>query len=143
MRHPSQAAFCHAPPHAATVQSRRCAMLSWERTTDSNGSMAAEALVNIEEYRRRLLAREQELVERLGREIGTARETREDQAEIGDISVADELKEEYFAIAETDSAILAQVRAALKRIDDGTFGKCVVDGGAIEERRLEAVPWTP
>jgi DnaK suppressor protein len=105
--------------------------------------MAAEALVNIEEYRRRLLAREQELVERLGREIGTARAVREDQADIGDVSVADELKEEYFAIAETDSAILAQVRAALKRIDDGTFGRCVVDGGAIEERRLEAVPWTP
>ena len=32
---------------------------------------------------------------------------------------------------------------ALKRIDDGTFGTCVVDGGPIEEARLEAVPWTP
>jgi DnaK suppressor protein len=112
-------------------------------TADSNGSMAAEALVNIEDYRRRLLAREQELLERVGREIGTAREAREDQGDVGDASVADELKEEYFAIAETDSAILTQVRAALKRIDDGTFGRCAVDGGAIEERRLEAVPWTP
>jgi DnaK suppressor protein len=99
--------------------------------------------VDIEAYRRRLLAREQELVERLGREIETARDARQDQADVGDLSVVDELKEEYFAIAETDSAILAQVRAALKRIDDGTFGTCVVDGGAIEERRLEAVPWTP
>ena len=112
-------------------------------TTDSNGSMAAEALVNIESYKQRLLAREQELLERVGREIGTARERREDQGDVGDASVADELKEEYFAIAETDSAILAEVRAALKRIDDGTFGRCVVDGGPIEERRLEAVPWTP
>jgi DnaK suppressor protein len=113
------------------------------KTTDSNGSMAAEAPVNIEDYRRRLLTREEELVERVGREIGTARETREDQGDVGDASVADELKEEYFATAETDSAVLAQVRAALKRIDDGTFGRCVVDGGAIEERRLQAVPWTP
>jgi DnaK suppressor protein len=35
------------------------------------------------------------------------------------------------------------VRDALKRIEEGTFGKCVVDGGAIEEKRLNAVPWTP
>jgi DnaK suppressor protein len=112
-------------------------------STDSNGSMAAEAVVNIEDYRRRLLAREQELRERLGREIGTARTAREDQADVSDVSVADELKEESFAIAETDSAILAQVRAALERIGDGTFGRCVIDGDAIEGRRLEAVPWTP
>jgi DnaK suppressor protein len=35
------------------------------------------------------------------------------------------------------------VRAALERIDAGTFGKCVVCGAPIEEKRLEAVPWTP
>jgi RNA polymerase-binding transcription factor DksA len=32
------------------------------------------------------------------------------------------------------------VLAALKRIDDGTFGKCAVDGKEIEEKRLEANP---
>ena len=26
--------------------------------------------------------------------------------------------------------------------DAGTFGTCVVDGGPIEEKRLDAVPWT-
>jgi RNA polymerase-binding transcription factor len=35
------------------------------------------------------------------------------------------------------------VRDALQRIEDGTFGKCIVDGGPIEEKRLEAIPWTP
>ena len=25
----------------------------------------------------------------------------------------------------------------------GTFGRCVVDGGAIDDKRLQAVPWTP
>jgi DnaK suppressor protein len=86
---------------------------------------------------------EQQLVERLGREIETARDARDDQPDAGDLAHVDELKEEYFALAETDSAILQQVRAALKRIDDGTFGTCVVDGGRIEEPRLQAVPWTP
>jgi RNA polymerase-binding transcription factor DksA len=35
------------------------------------------------------------------------------------------------------------VRAALRRIEDGTYGRCVVDGEPIGEKRLEAVPWTP
>jgi RNA polymerase-binding transcription factor len=99
--------------------------------------------VNVEHYRRRLMELERELVERLGREVETARDARDDQPDAGDLAHVDELKEEYFALAETDSAILQQVRAALKRIDDGTFGTCVVDGGRIEEPRLQAVPWTP
>jgi DnaK suppressor protein len=31
----------------------------------------------------------------------------------------------------------------LKRIDDGTFGQCAVDGGPIEAKRLDAIPWAP
>jgi DnaK suppressor protein len=99
--------------------------------------------VDIEAYRRRLLSLEQDLLKRLGREVEVARETRDDQAEIGDIAVVDELKEEYFAVAETDSVKLAQVRAALMRIEDGTFGLCVIDNQPIDEKRLDAVPWTP
>jgi DnaK suppressor protein len=36
-----------------------------------------------------------------------------------------------------------QVREALQRIEDGTFGRCVVDGEPIESKRLEAIPWAP
>ncbi len=41
------------------------------------------------------------------------------------------------------SETLEQVRAALQRIEDGSFGKCVVCGREIEPARLKAVPWTP
>jgi RNA polymerase-binding transcription factor DksA len=99
--------------------------------------------VNAEHNRRRLLALEQELLERLRREVETARNASDDQAAAGDLAHVDELKDEYFALAETDSAILAQVRAALGRIAAGTFGRCVVDGSEIESQRLQAVPWTP
>jgi DnaK suppressor protein len=102
-----------------------------------------ETALNIEDYRRRLLALERELVERLGEEVETARGASDDQPDPGDLGHVDELKEEYFALADTDSAVLAQVRAALRRIDDGTYGRCVVDGGPIDEKRLEAVPWAP
>jgi DnaK suppressor protein len=101
------------------------------------------ATVNIEHHKQRLLELERELVKRLGAKYETARDTSSDQPDVSDLGQVDELKEEYFALAETDSAILAQVRAALGRIDDGTFGTCVVDGGPIEEKRLESVPWTP
>ena len=61
----------------------------------------------------------------------------------GDLAHVDELTDEYLALASTDAAMLSQVRAALARIDDGAFGRCVVDGGEIDEQRLQAVPWTP
>jgi len=39
--------------------------------------------------------------------------------------------------------VLAQIQAALERIENGTYGRCVVDSEPIEPARLEAVPWAP
>ena len=99
--------------------------------------------MNIDHYRRRLLQLERELVERLGEEVDTAREAGADQGDAGDLAQVDQLKDDSLALAETDSAILAAVRAALRRIEDGTYGRCVIDAEPIDEKRLEAVPWTP
>ena len=99
--------------------------------------------MNTEHYKRQLLDLERDLVARLDRNVDTARDISDDQTDVGDLSQTDELKDEYFALAQSDSAILAQVRDALARIDAGTFGQCTVDGGEIEQQRLEAVPWTP
>jgi RNA polymerase-binding transcription factor DksA len=52
------------------------------------------------------------------------------------------LASEEFAEAEHSAEVLQQLRDALGRVDDSTFGTCIVDGGPIEEPRLE-VPWTP
>ena len=41
-----------------------------------------------------------------------------------------------------ESRLLREVRAALKRIDDGSYGICVYTGEEISLKRLEAVPWT-
>ena len=57
--------------------------------------------------------------------------------------VADEVASEEFSEAELDSTVLTQVHDALARIEAGTFGTCIVDGGPIEEKRLDALPWTP
>ena len=99
--------------------------------------------MNSEDYRKRLLKLERERAGRLGGEVETARGAREDQAEVGDRAQIDEIRDAYFSLAQTDSAVLAQVRAALARIDNGTYGNCLVDGEPIEAKRLESVPWTP
>jgi DnaK suppressor protein len=103
--------------------------------------------VNIDDYRRRLLELERELVSRLEREKttvrGAAEQTMTDVGDIGDASVADEMRDEQLAEAEIDWTLLTQVREALQRIDAGTFGRCVVDGEPIDEKRLQALPWTP
>jgi DnaK suppressor protein len=38
---------------------------------------------------------------------------------------------------------LTQVRLALERLNEGTFGECLHCGNPIGEKRLEALPWTP
>ena len=40
-----------------------------------------------------------------------------------------------------EQALLTLVQAALKRIEDGSYGKSVVSGKPIPEKRLEALPW--
>ena len=53
---------------------------------------------------------------------------------------ATELEQEQ-SIGANEQALLTEVRAALKRIEDGTYGQCVVCGRPIPEKRLEAIPW--
>ncbi|GHO90916.1 hypothetical protein KSF_009640 [Reticulibacter mediterranei] len=45
------------------------------------------------------------------------------------------------SILVNEQALLMEVEAALKRIKDGTYGRCVVCGQPIPEKRLEAIPW--
>jgi DnaK suppressor protein len=42
-----------------------------------------------------------------------------------------------------ESNLLRQVKTALRRIHDGSFGTCIQCEAVISPRRLAAVPWTP
>ena len=100
--------------------------------------------MTVQEYKQRLL----DLEKRLSRHISDEREQAREQVldsprDAADDSVADEDESVDFAVAELDTTALEQIRDALQRIEDGTFGRCVVDGEPIEPKRLEAVPWTP
>jgi RNA polymerase-binding transcription factor DksA len=73
-----------------------------------------------------------------GREIN-AEAVKQEPAEIG----TQEFLQDYaLGMASTEQDILAEVMAAIDRIETGTYGKCEVTGEQIPMDRLEAVPWT-
>jgi DnaK suppressor protein len=98
--------------------------------------------MNTERFKQRLLDKEHELVKEIARLEDEARNSGE--AEVRDStddatsaqSTSEALQEDALA-----SQTLTLVRDALKRIDDGTYGRCVACGRQIEAARLEAVPW--
>jgi DnaK suppressor protein len=95
-------------------------------------------------FKKRLLAKQQELVERISRFDNEARQSRSAEVEdpIDEVT-SSELKATAFAVSTVEAKTLEQVRAALQRIDDKSYGECIDCGRVIERARLEAVPWTP
>ena len=61
---------------------------------------------------------------------------------MGDTATATFDREMDYTLEDNAEALLARIDAALKRIDDATYGTCRVCGREIGEERLEARPWT-
>lgn len=47
------------------------------------------------------------------------------------------------ALGDAGQAEVAKIRAALQRMDDGTYGTCVRCGDPISDARLDVLPFTP
>jgi YteA family regulatory protein len=63
-----------------------------------------------------------------------------------DNHLADTATETYdreldYTLEENSQHVLAEIEAALKRIEEGTYGICSNCGNQIPEERLEALPW--
>jgi len=82
--------------------------------------------------------KEAELVQVLRRRDGIAIEKSPDQMD--EIQYASE-RDMAIRNADRESSLLRQVRAALRRIRDGSFGTCIECDRAISSKRLVAVPW--
>jgi RNA polymerase-binding transcription factor DksA len=105
------------------------------------------------EHARQLIVSEKERLEGLVREreaegIGAESETDSiselssvDQHQ-GDIGTETFEREKDFSLLEQLEAEIGDLDAALRKIDDGTYGICEVCGKEIEPERLEAVPGT-
>ena len=60
---------------------------------------------------------------------------------LGDTASATFDRELDQGLEEGAQQTLAEIEAALKRIEDGTYGICEVCGKPIGEERLRAIPW--
>ncbi|HZG27630.1 transcriptional regulator, TraR/DksA family [Ensifer adhaerens] len=86
----------------------------------------------------RLMARKQELTQRLGKIETDLDSTRNpDSEERATERENDEVLEELGLQGQIE---LKAIEAALKRVADGTYGTCVRCGGEISRERLDAVP---
>jgi len=98
--------------------------------------------MNVEHYRQLLLAKEKELSEDLAQAKSEVKEASQpDVQDETDLVVSSEETDSLLSEGMLDSDLLEQVRDALKRIDAGTYGVCLVCGRPIAPKRLEAVPW--
>ncbi|MBV8833615.1 MAG: TraR/DksA family transcriptional regulator [Acidobacteriaceae bacterium] len=100
--------------------------------------------MDLDRYRKALEERQQELAEQIARSRNEGREARTAEVEDPiDVVTSSEQAAEQFQVGSIESDMLEQVRAALQRMDDGTYGKCIDCGRPIGETRLDAIPWTP
>ncbi len=100
--------------------------------------------MDLEYFRQRLLAKERELVDLIARFENEAREFPSAEVEdFADQATSTQLKTVALEESTLAAQTLQQVRDALRRIYEGTFGKCIDCGRPIEPERLEAIPWTP
>ena len=92
----------------------------------------------------KLLEKERELLADIATLEQEARNAREAEVEdpIDEVTSA-EGKAVAFEESSREWQTLRQVRDALQRIENSTYGKCMECGRPIEPARLEAVPWTP
>ncbi len=82
--------------------------------------------------------KEAELVQVLRKRDGIAIEKSADQMD--EIQYATE-RDLAIRNVDRESSLLRQVKAALRRIHDGSFGTCIECESAISPKRLAAVPW--
>jgi RNA polymerase-binding protein DksA len=60
---------------------------------------------------------------------------------LADIATETVDREIDYTLEENSGNVLREIEAALKRIDEGTFGICEACGKPIEPERLEYLPW--
>jgi DnaK suppressor protein len=106
-------------------------------------SKQREISMNTNELKKQLQVKERELLADMARGAEEARKAR--GAEIQDRTdqvASSEMKENLSQENSYDWNVLIEVREALRRIEDGTFGKCADCGQQIDSDRLNAIPWT-
>jgi DnaK suppressor protein len=108
--------------------------------TDERRTLMKRVLSGMVGFQETLEQKQSELVRLLRTRDGIAIEKSADQMD--EIQYATE-RDLAIRNVDRDSTMLRQIRVALRRIHDGTFGICIECEEAISPKRLAAVPWAP
>ena len=97
----------------------------------------------LEYYKKKLQTRRDELVRAISRTEQEGREADEDPTvDLADKAANSYTKEFLFGQTHNDRSMLQLVDDALTRIRNNTFGECISCNEELQQKRLEAVPWT-
>lgn len=95
-----------------------------------------------ETYKKRLLAKQEELLRQVSKSEQDGRQIDEDTTQdIADKAANSYTKEFLFHQSDDNRRILQLVNEALERLKNGSFGLCVACQEEVQVKRLEAVPW--
>ena len=97
----------------------------------------------LEQFKKRLETRQQDLRRLVSRNVQDGRAADEQAAQdVADKAANSYTKEFLFHQSNNDRQLLQLVEEALNRIREGGYGECVNCGNELNAKRLEAVPWT-
>jgi DnaK suppressor protein len=97
----------------------------------------------LEYYKKKLATRREELLRIIARTQQEGREADEDPTvDLADKAANSYTKEFLFGQTHNDRSLLQLVDDALTRIRANQFGECISCHEELQQKRLEAVPWT-
>lgn len=94
-------------------------------------------------YKKKLASRREELLRTIARTQQEGREADEDPTvDLADKAANSYTKEFLFGQTHNERSLLQLVDDALTRIRENSFGDCISCHQELQQKRLEAVPWT-
>jgi DnaK suppressor protein len=94
----------------------------------------------LEYFRQKLLARKEELLEESSHTLQHLQEETAPEADLADRATTETDRALELRTRDRERKLIAKIDAALRRIEDGTYGYCEETGEPIGLKRLEARP---
>ncbi|HWN43069.1 MAG TPA: TraR/DksA family transcriptional regulator [Thermoanaerobaculia bacterium] len=113
------------------------------KTASAPAQQASQDQSQFEALRTRLLEQRTEMYDMYNQDIRAGQESADDGTE----DIVDRANNHYnrelmFSLSDGERQRLLQIEDALRRMDEGSYGRCSNCGGPINPKRLDAVPWT-
>lgn len=107
------------------------------------GDMSGMDKKRLDQFKKKLESRREELRRTIARTEQEGRTADDDPTvDLADKAANSYTKEFLFGQTDTDRVTLQLVEEALRRIQQDTFGECLLCHEEIHQKRLDAVPWT-